>query len=91
MSNSGQLDSGGDQAAVPNGTPDDEQKTVGLDGKEYRKPKPRKKPEPKPKPETVAEPESVSTRKVQIPTAFRAEADAVQQHARALHDLTTDP
>lgn len=76
---------GPDQSPVPNGTPADEQKTVGLDGKEYRKPKLRKKPEP------VAEPEAVSTRRVQIPTAFRAEADAVQQHARALHDLTTDP
>lgn len=70
--------------------------THGRDDKKYRKPKPRKKPEPKPKqkepkPEPVAEPESVSTRRVQIPTAFRAEADAVQQHARALHDLTTDP
>ncbi|ETZ64365.1 hypothetical protein E3G59_001577 [Mycobacteroides abscessus] len=95
-SNYGHVDSGGDQSAVPSGTPADEQKTVGLDGKEYRKPKPRKKPEPKPKQkepklEPVAEPESVSTRRVQIPTAFRAEADAVQQHARALHDLTTDP
>lgn len=70
--------------------------THGRDDKKYRKPKPRKKPEPKPKQkepklEPVAEPESVSTRRVQIPTAFRAEADAVQQHARALHDLTTDP
>lgn len=96
VSNSGHVDLDGDQSAVPNGTPADEQTTVGLDGKTYRKPKPRKKPEPKPKQkepklEPVAEPESVSTRRVQIPTAFRAEADAVQQHARALHDLTTDP
>lgn len=53
VSNSGHVDSDGDQSAVPNGTPADEQKTVGLDGKEYRKPKPRKKPEPKPVEETA--------------------------------------
>ncbi|SIM22018.1 helix-turn-helix domain containing protein [Mycobacteroides abscessus] len=102
VSQSGTADSGdptvgGEDQVSHDGTPESEgaqtkpEYTHGRDDKKYRKPKPRKKPEPKPKPEPVAEPESVSTRRVQIPTAFRAEADAVQQHARALHDLTTDP
>lgn len=71
VSNSGHVDSDGDQSAVPNGTPADEQKTVGLDGKEYRKPKPRKKPEPKPVEETAQTEDTPPARAVQIPTAIR--------------------
>lgn len=87
VSNSGHVDLGGDQSAVPNGTPADEQKTVGLDGKEYRKPNPRKKPEPKPAP-AVAAP---AARAVQIPTAYREIVGGFTRPIEDLFALTRDP
>lgn len=90
-SNYGHVDSGGDQSAVPSGTPADEQKTVGLDGKEYRKPKPRKKPEPKPVDEKPAEVDDAPKRKVQVQSAVRAITKSLGAPVRELVELTYDP
>lgn len=90
VSNSGHLDSGGNQSAVPNGTPADEQKTVGLDGKEYRKPKPRRKPEPKTVDEKPAD-AAPAARAVQIPTAYREIVGGFTRPIEDLFALTRDP
>ncbi|SLF30391.1 Uncharacterised protein [Mycobacteroides abscessus subsp. bolletii] len=79
-----------DQSAVPNGTPAEEQKTVGLDGKEYRKPKPRKKPEPKPVDEKPAD-AAPAARAVQIPTAYREIVGGFTRPIEDLFALTRDP
>lgn len=92
VSNSGDVDSDGDKPPVPNGTPADEQKTVGLDGKEYRKPKPRKKPEPKPVDEKPAEvDDDAPKRKVQVQSAVRAITKSLGAPVRELVELTYDP
>lgn len=56
------------ESAVP-----DRDTSTGLDGKTYTKPKRKPRPTPEPKPDAATEPEKAA-RKVQIPTAFRAEA-----------------
>ncbi|TQK27891.1 hypothetical protein [Arthrobacter sp. SLBN-53] len=68
---------------------------TGVDGKTYtkqkRKPKPKKEPEPEPVVEPTPEPEPVSTRKVQIPTAYRESIKILSTVACGMRDLVDDP
>lgn len=68
---------------------------TGVDGKTYtkpkRKPKPKKEPEPEPVVEPEPEPEPVSTRKVQIPTAYRESIKTLSTVACSMRDLVDDP
>ncbi|MBF9316550.1 helix-turn-helix domain-containing protein [Mycobacteroides chelonae] len=89
LSHNGTPVSDGDKPAVPNGTPVDEQKTVGLDGKEYRKPKPRKKPEPNPDESAPAD-AAPAARAVQVPTAVRALTKTLRGATDELSALTYD-
>ncbi len=73
----------------------EEKVSTGLDGKtrrhKPRKPRVAKEPEPTPEPEPVVEPEPANTRKVQIPTALRAEVKMIGLTAGLLGSLTADP
>ncbi|WP_100485986.1 hypothetical protein [Mycobacteroides abscessus] len=89
VSNSGHLDLDGDKPSVPCETHTEEQKTVGLDGKEYRKPKPRKKPEPKPEEPAPAD-AAPTARAVQVPTAVRALTQTLRGATDELTALTYD-
>lgn len=66
---------------------------TGVDGKTYTKPKRKPKPKKEPEPEPVVEPEPepVSTRKVQIPTAYRESIKTLSTVACSMRDLVDDP
>ncbi|WP_133167820.1 helix-turn-helix domain-containing protein [Mycolicibacterium austroafricanum] len=64
---------------------------TGIDGKTYTKPKRKPKPKKEPEPEPAPEPEPVSTRKVQIPTAYRESIKALSTVACSMRDLVDDP
>lgn len=69
----------------------DEKVSVGLDGKTRRKPrKPRAKKEPETAPPPEPEPVKAE-RKVQIPTAFRAEAKMLSLTVDLMGSLVADP
>lgn len=64
---------------------------TGIDGKTYTKPKRKPKPKKEPEPEPIPEPEPVSTRKVQIPTAYRESIKVLSTVAVSMRDLVDDP
>lgn len=68
---------------------------MGLDGKvrrrQPRKPRAKREPAPVVEPEPEPAPEPVSMRKIQIPTAFRAEAKMLVLIVDVMGALATDP
>lgn len=91
----GAAESGDGEQLSHNGTPEsespaEEKKTVGIDGKEYRKPKPRKKPDPKPVDETAPTEDTPPARAVQLPTALRQLTVTLKGATDELTALTYD-
>ncbi|MCV7056286.1 helix-turn-helix domain-containing protein [Mycolicibacterium gilvum] len=78
-----------DRADVDPG-PTGEKVTTGLDGKSRRR-KPRAKKEPKQEPVVELKTEPVSTRQIQIPTAYRASIKTLSTVACSMRDLVDDP